>query len=101
MSKTRDIIEPVIEELLLENTDTVTENNIAPYISPMNEQSENSKTELDVLIHQLQEEKRQLQNQIDEIEETKEINTEKTIHLRNLRAKKKVISYLAEASVKK
>ena len=60
------------------------------------------KPELDVLIHQLHEEKRQLQNQINEIEETKEINTEKTIHLRNLRAKKReVTSNLSEALAKK
>ena len=102
MSKTSDIIDPVIEELLLGITDTVTENNTAPNISTMNEQTETSKIELDVLIHQLQEEKRQIQNQINEIEETKEINTEKTIHLRNLRAKKReVTSNLSEALVKK
>ena len=102
MSKTSDIIDPVIEELLLGITDTVTENNAAPNISTMNEQTETSKIELDVLIHQLQEEKRQIQNQINEIEETKEINTEKTIHLRNLRAKKReVTSNLSEALVKK
>ena len=89
MSKTSDIIDPVIEQLLLGITDTVTENNTAPNISTMNEPSENNKTELDVLIQQLQEERRQLEHQIDEIEETKEINTEKSIHLRNLRAKKK------------
>ena len=77
MSKTSDIIDPVIEELLLGITDTVTENNTAPNISTMNEQTETSKIELDVLIHQLQEEKRQIQNQINEIEETKEINTKK------------------------
>ena len=82
MSKASDIIEPVINELLSDITDTVNENNTARNIPTMNEPSETNKTELDVLIHQLQEEKRQLQNQIDEIEEKKEINTEKNIHLR-------------------
>ena len=100
MSKTSDIIEPVINELLLDIPDTVTETNATANISTMNEPSETNKTELDVLIQQLQEERRQLENQIDEIEEKKEINTEKNIHLRNLRAKKReVISNLAEALV--
>ncbi len=71
MSKTSDIIDPFIEGLLLGITDTVTENNTAPNISTMNEQTETSKIELDVLIHQLQEEKKQLQYQIDEVEEEK------------------------------
>ena len=75
MSKTSDIIEPVINDLLSDITDTVNENNTAPNISTMNEPSETNKTELDVLIQQLQEERRQLEYQIDEIEETKEINT--------------------------
>ena len=102
MSKASDIIEPVINDLLSDITDTVNENNTAPNISTMNEPSETNKTELDVLIQQLQEERRQLENQIDEIIETKEINTEKGIHLRNLRAKKReVISNLSEALVKK
>ena len=89
MSKASDIIEPVINDLLSDITDTVNENNTTPNISTMNEPSETNKTELDVLIQQLQEERRQLENQIDEIIETKEINTEKGIHLRNLRAKKR------------
>ena len=102
MSKASDIIEPVINDLLSDITDTVNENNTIPNISTMNEPSETNKTELDVLIQQLQEERRQLENQIDEIIETKEINTEKGIHLRNLRAKKReVISNLSEALVKK
>merc|ERR1712240_494302 len=83
-------------------TDTVNENNTTPNISTMNEPSETNKTELDVLIQQLQEERRQLEYQIDEIEETKEINTEKSIHLRNLRAKKREVKReLSEALVKK
>ena len=45
-------------------------------------------SEEDVIIQQLQEEKRELQSQIDEIQEKREINTEKQIFLRNLRAKK-------------
>ena len=81
MSKASDIIEPVINELLSDITDTVNENNTTTNIPTMNEPSETNKTELDVLIHQLQEEKRQLQNQIDEIEETNKVNTEKSIHL--------------------
>ena len=102
MSKASDIIEPVLNDLLSDITDTVNENNTTPNISTMNEPSETNKTELDVLIQQLQEERRQLENQIDEIIETKEINTEKGIHLRNLRAKKReVISNLSEALVKK
>ena len=102
MNKASDIIEPVINDLLSDITDTVNENNTTPNISTMNEPSETNKTELDVLIQQLQEERRQLENQIDEIIETKEINTEKGIHLRNLRAKKReVISNLSEALVKK
>ena len=51
-------------------------------------------SELDVLFQQLQDEKRQLQNQIDEIEETKQINT--------LRAKKREVTLnISEALVKK
>ena len=45
-------------------------------------------SEEDVIIQQLQEEKRELQSQIEEIQEKREINTEKQIFLRNLRAKK-------------
>ena len=101
MSKASDIIEPVINELLSDITDTVNENNTAVNISTMNEPSETNKTELDVLIHQLQEEKGQLQYQIDKIEEKKDINSENTIHLRNLRAnKREVQSNLAEVLVK-
>ena len=43
MSKTSDIIDPVIDELLLGITDTVTVNNTAPNISTMNEPSETSR----------------------------------------------------------
>ena len=68
MSKASDIIEPVINELLSDITDTVNENNTAVNISTMNDPSETNKTELDVLIQQLQEERRQLEYQIDEIE---------------------------------
>ena len=42
----------------------------------------------DILIQQLQEEKRNLQFQIDEIGEAREVSTEKQIYIRNLRAKK-------------
>ena len=102
MSKASDIIEPVINDLLSDITDTVNDNITTPNISTMNEPSETNKTELDVLIQQLQEERRQLEYQIDEIEETKEINTEKSIHLRNLRAKKREVKReLSEALVKK
>ena len=45
-------------------------------------------SEEDIIIQQLQEEKRKLQSQIDGIQEKREINTEKQILLRNLRAKK-------------
>ena len=58
MSKASDIIEPVINELLSDITDTVKENNPAVNISTMNDPSETNKTELDVFIQQLQEEKR-------------------------------------------
>ena len=78
MSKASDIIEPVLNDLLSDITDTVNENNTIPNISTMNEPSETNKTELEALIQQLQEERRQLEHQIDEIEETKEINTEKS-----------------------
>ena len=102
MSKISDIIEPVINELLSDITDTANENNTAPNISTMNEPSETNKTELDVLIQNLKEERMQLENQIDEIEEAKEINTEKGIHLRNLRAKKREVKReLSEALVNK
>ena len=67
MSKASDIIEPVINDLLSDITDTVNENNTTPNISTMNEPSETNNTELDVLIQQLQEERRQLEYQIDEI----------------------------------
>ena len=54
------------------------------------------------LKNQLQEERRQLENQIDEIEEAKEVNTEKGILLRNLRAKKREVKReLSEALVNK
>ena len=100
MSKASDIIEPVINDLLSDITDTVNENNTAVNISTMNDPSEINKTELDVLIQQLQEERRQLENQIDEIEETNDINTEKSIHLRNLRAKEREVKReLSEALV--
>ena len=44
MSKPSDIIEPVINELLSDITDTVNENNTTPSISTMNEPSETNKT---------------------------------------------------------
>ena len=49
-------------------------------------------SEEETLIQQLQEEKRELQGQIDEIQEKREINTEKQIYLRNLRAKKQEVT---------
>ena len=102
MSKRSGIAESVIDEMLLDITDTGQENITTSNTSTMNEPSETNMSELDVFIQQIQEEKRQLQNQIDEIEETKEINTEKAIHLRNLRAKKReVTSNLSEGLVKK
>ena len=68
MSNANDIIEPFINELLSDITDKVNENNTTTNISTMNEPSETNKIELDVLIQQLQEERRQLEYQIDEIE---------------------------------
>ena len=62
MSKASDIIEPVLNDLLSDITDRVNENNTIPNISTMNEPSETNNTELDVLIQQLQEERRQLEN---------------------------------------
>ena len=53
MSKASDKIEPVINELLSDITDTVNETNTAVNISTMNDKSETNKTELDVLIKQL------------------------------------------------
>ena len=50
MSKASDIIEPVINELLSDITDTVNENNTAPNISTFDETNETNKTELDSLI---------------------------------------------------
>ena len=43
MSKTSDIVEPVINDLLSDITDKVNENNIAPNISRMNQPSETNK----------------------------------------------------------
>ena len=54
MSKASDIIEPVLNDLLSDITDTVNENNTAVNISTINDPSETNKTELDVLIQQLQ-----------------------------------------------
>ena len=50
MSKTSDIVEPVIDELLLDITDTGQENFITSDTSTMNEPSETNMSEPDVLI---------------------------------------------------
>ena len=57
MSKASDIIEPVINELLSDITDTVNENNTAVNISTMNDPSETNEIEFDVLTQQLREER--------------------------------------------
>ena len=90
MSKTSDIVEPVIDSVLdainleednFENpTTTSVPVNMSETDIPTMEEEDNE-------IQQLLDEKREIQSQIEEINKKKEINTEKTILLRTLRAK--------------
>ena len=94
MSKTSDIVEPVVDSLISElgNINLEESNLEDPHttsiLSTMS-QPEDPPTmdDEDIEIQQLLDEKRELQSQINEINKKKEINTEKTILLRNLRAK--------------
>ena len=93
MANNSDLVNPVLEGivsnasniLVVDRGNTNTQQTTAAMTTtsttpPMNED--------EILIQQLQGEKRNLQTQIDEIGEAKEVSTEKQIYLRNLRAKK-------------
>ena len=107
----KDLVNPVLEGIVSDATNTLrtnieqttptdtitptTDSNIQPTLATTittttitTPTTTTKMSEEDVIIQQLQEEKRELQSQIDEIQEKREINTEKQIFLRNLRAKK-------------
>ena len=90
MSKTSDIVEPVIDSFLdalnLEENNSEEPNTTSVPVT-MSETDIPTMEEEDNEIQQLLDEKREIQSQINEINKKKEINTEKTILLRNLRAK--------------
>ena len=116
MSTTSDVVEPVLDDIIeniqlevediedtttaniqleakdIEDTTTTTTDII------MSKPSTSKKDKEEALIKKLQEEKKEIQDQIEEIEENKDVNTEKTIHLRNLRAKKRDIIKELDAS---
>ena len=100
MSKTSDIVEPVLDALLSDiSTDTPAENTTST-VTPttMNTANASEMNELDELIQKLHDERRELKEPIREIEEKKECNTEKQIYLRNIRHKKlEVTKELCEA----
>ena len=94
----KDLVDPVLEGIVIDaansltiNTEdtpsTVTHTTPTP-VTMSTEATAATMSEDDIIIQQLQEEKRELQSQIEEIQEKKEISTEKQIYLRNLRAKK-------------
>ena len=109
MSKTSDVVEPVLDDIIeniqlevediedtttaniqleakdIEDTTTTTTDII------MSKPSTSKKDKEEALIKKLLDEKKEIEDQIEEIEENKDVNTEKTIHLRNLRAKKRDI----------
>ena len=103
----KDLVNPVLEGIVSDatnisrtnieqttptDTTSTTGSNIQPTLAATTTTTTTTTTtkmsEEDIIIQQLQEEKRELQSQIDEIQEKREINTEKQIFLRNLRAKK-------------
>ena len=111
----KDLVDPVLEGIVSAATNTLrtnieqttptdtitptTDSNIQPTLATTittttitTPTTTTKMSEEDVIIQQLQEEKRELQSQIDEIQEKREINTEKQIFLRNLRAKKHEIT---------
>ena len=93
MATNSDLINPVLEGIVANASNIFTEDRANTNIqSTPNTMSAPTPTppmnEDDILIQQLQEEKRNLQVQIDEIGEAREVSTEKQIYLRNLRAKK-------------
>ena len=109
MSKTSDVVEPVLDDIIeniqlevediedtttaniqleakdIEDTTTTTTDII------MSKPSTSKKDKEEALIKKLLDEKKEIEDQIEEIEENKDVNTEKTIYLRNLRAKKRDI----------
>ena len=90
MSKTIDIVEPVIDSfpdaLNLEENNLEDPNTTSVPVT-MSETDIPTMEEEDNEIQQLLDEKREIQSQINESIKKKEIDTEKTILLRNLRAK--------------
>ena len=103
----KDLVDPVLEGIVSAATNTLrtnieqttptdtitptTDSNIQPTLATTTTTTTTTTTpitttkmsEEDLIIQQLQEEKRELQSQVDEIQEKREINTEKQIFLRN------------------
>ena len=91
----KDLVDPVLEGIVIDAANSLTINiedtpsAVTPTpVTMSTEATAATMSEDDIIIQQLQEEKRELQSQIEEIQEKKEISTEKQIYLRNLRAKK-------------
>ena len=109
MSKTSDVVEPVLDDIIeniqlevedIEDTTTaniqlevedIEDTTTTPTDTIMSKPSTSKKDKEEALIKKLLDEKKEIEDQIEEIEENKDVNTEKTIHLRNLRAKKRDI----------
>ena len=85
MAKASDVIEPVLDQIIA-NIEIEDSNDT------MSKSETTKMTEEKALIQKLQDEKKELQDRIKELEEKKDVNTEKAIHLRNLRAKKRDVS---------
>ena len=95
MSKTSDVVEPVLDDIIeniqlevedIEDTTTaniqlevedIEDTTTTPTDTIMSKPSTSKKDKEEALIKKLQDEKKEIQDQIEEIEEIKDVNTEK------------------------
>ena len=80
-NEAKDVLDQIIANIEIEDSNDTMSKSETPIM-----------TEQKALVQKLQDEKEELQDQINELEEKKDVNSEKTIHLRNLRAKKRDVS---------
>ena len=89
-SEAKEVLEEIVASIEIKDPDNTMSKSETPKM-----------TKEKALIQKLQDEKKELQDQIKELEEMKEVNTEKAIHLRNLRAKKREVSKELQIALEK
>ena len=89
-SEAKEVLEQIVANIEIKDSDDTMSKSETPKM-----------TKEKALIQKLQDEKKELQDQIKELEEMKDVNTEKHIHLRNLRAKKREVSKELQIALEK